>query len=116
MCSDRLGVNDDSISPNCSRREGDFGVPVSTSSTSAVPLDDDGNDLLHGWKIEGKLAIDEAGQFDDVVSFLDEGQSSKIVQRTERWTSGCARQRVQEQDFPRMIMMVEPLRCSSITL
>jgi len=58
---------------------------VSTPSTSVVPLDDETDDLWHGWNTEDKLAVDEAEQFDDVVGFLDEEQTPKIhAERTER--------------------------------
>jgi hypothetical protein len=84
--SSRLGIHDDdSISRSTSRGEGDSGASVSTPSTSAVPLDDETDDLWHGWNTEDKLAVDEAEQFDDVVGFLDEEQTPKIhAERTER--------------------------------
>ena len=83
---DRLDVpGDDSISRSTSRGEGDSGASVSTPSTSAVPLDEEADDLWHGWNTEDKLAIDEAEQFDDVVGFLDEEQTPKIrAERSER--------------------------------
>lgn len=82
----RLQVHgDESMSRSTSRGEGDSGASVSTPSTSAVPLDDDGDDSWHGWNAEDKLAIDEAEQFDDVVGFLDEEQTPKIhAERTKR--------------------------------
>ena len=82
----RLGVHDDdAISRSTSRGAGDSGASVSTPSTSAVPLDDETDDLWHRWSTEDKLAIDEAEQFDDVVGFLDEEQTPKIhAERTER--------------------------------
>jgi len=83
--TDRLGVRGDSISRSTSRGEGDSGASASTPSTSAIPLDDDEDDLLHGWNTEDKLAIDEAEQFDDVVGFLDEEQPSMVrAERSER--------------------------------
>jgi len=48
-------------------------------------LDDETDDLWHGWNMEDKLAVDEAEQCDDVVGFLDEEQTPKIhAERTER--------------------------------
>jgi hypothetical protein len=84
--ANRLGIHDDdSISRSTSRGEGDSGASASTPFTSsAVPLDE-ADDLWLGWNIEDKFAIDEAGQFDDVVGFLEE-QTPKI--RAEKQTSG----------------------------
>jgi hypothetical protein len=73
------------VSRSTSRGEGDSGASVSTPSTSAIPLDDEVDDLWHGWNSEDKLAIDEVEQFDDVVGFLDEEQTPRIqAERTKR--------------------------------
>ena len=82
----RLGVHGHGImSRSTSRGEGDSGASVSTPSTTAIPLDDEVDDLWHGWNTEDKLAIDEVEQFDDVVGFLDEEQTPSIqAERVKR--------------------------------
>jgi len=58
---------------------------VSTPSTSVVPLDDETDDIWHGWNTEDKLGVNEAEQFDDAVGFLDDEQTPEIhAERTER--------------------------------
>jgi hypothetical protein len=75
----RLGVHSgSSISRSALRGEGDSAASVSTPSTSALPLDDEAEDVLwDGWNMQDKLVIDEAEQFDDVLGFLDEEQNTK---------------------------------------
>lgn len=73
------------VSRSTSREEGDSGASISTPSTSTIPLDDEVDDLWHGWNTEDKPAIDELEQFDDVVGFLDEEQTPRILaERTKR--------------------------------
>jgi hypothetical protein len=56
----QLGIHDDdSIFRSTSRGEGDCGASVSTPSTSAVPLDDEPDDLWHGWNTEDKFVVDD---------------------------------------------------------
>jgi len=85
-CDSRLGVHiHNTVSRSTSRGEGDSGASVSTPSTSAIPLNDEVDDLWRGWNTEDKSAIDEVEQFDDVVGFLDEEQTPSIqAERTKR--------------------------------
>jgi hypothetical protein len=74
-----------SISRSTSHGEDDSGASVSTPSTSVVPLDDETDDIWHGWNTEDKLGVNEAEQFDDAVGFLDDEQTPEIhAERTER--------------------------------
>lgn len=74
----------ESASRSTSRGEGS-GASISTPSTTALPLDDEADDLWQGWTTEDKQAIDEAEQFDDVVGFLDEEQTPQIhADKTKR--------------------------------
>ena len=86
----QLGVHgDDSASRSAPRDEGDFGASVLTPSTRDVPLDNEADDLWHGWNAEDKLIADEVAQFGDDVGFLDEEQTSEIhterTKRSRRW-------------------------------
>jgi hypothetical protein len=76
----RVDGEDHSISSTTSQGEGDSAHSISTPSTGAHALDDDGFDIGDGWSPEDNQAIEDAERFDDisVVGFLDEEQEPMI--------------------------------------
>ncbi|KAJ6557080.1 hypothetical protein DFH09DRAFT_1365467 [Mycena vulgaris] len=97
--------DDDALSATMSRNGDDSVASISTSATSAHPPEDekrmdnvsagdeaDGEEVWHGWASEDKLAVEEAGRFDDisVVGFLDEERAAMKAQAEAERRKGVA--------------------------
>ncbi|KAJ6557067.1 hypothetical protein DFH09DRAFT_1280184 [Mycena vulgaris] len=86
--------DDDALSATTSRNGDDSVASISTSATSAHPLEDEEriDNVWHGWGSEDKLAVEEAERFDDisVVGFLDEAQAAMKAQAEAECRKGVA--------------------------